>query len=809
MFSNYFKIAIRNLIKFKGYSAINILGLTMGIAACLLIIYYVKDELKYDQHHVNGENIYRVDTEYFLRNQQHKSGSTPSPLAWAMKKDFPEVIESARIYKVPDVDKFLLRHEDQSYFEKRGAFADSNFFELLTYKFVTGDKYTALDQPFSVVLSDKLSEKLFNEQNPLGKTIQISSSWGENDYKVTGVFDSRIYRSHLEGEFYVSGMSGNIGRRFYRLQEWGGNNLFYTYIRLQDGTDYKTLDAKLPDWLEGYAGERFRELGMSKSHFLTPVGDIYLRAQGGNWFGGKGDITFIYILISIAAFILLVACINFMNLATAKATVRAKEVGVRKVIGANRVMLMKQFASEAFVYATVAVLAGYVISELAMPTFNTLTGKELSMGFFNDFGIMAWLIGFVLITTVIAGSYPALYLSSFSPTNIFRNDFGNKLSNKQVRKGLVVLQFIISIALIQCVMVIQEQMKYVRNKNLGFNPEAKIVVPLNTNEAYGNYNTLRNEFLKDNRIHQVGATSSYPGVQNLESYFYFTDGQSPNEGFHAFSSTVTPEFIQMMGFELLKGRLFDPERLADTVRSVVISETAMHGIGFTPDNVLGQKVYVDWQGERSGWEVIGVIKDYHAASLHRKIQGQIFDWSPRRQTSYLVASADTKNLPALLSEMKNTWNKFNPDEPFKFQFMEDRLQQNYLADKRMSQLIFWATLLAIFISCLGLFGLASFAAERRSKEIGLRKVLGASATDIVTLLSKNFIFLVFIAFLIAAPISWYSMNQWLNDFAYRINIQWWYFVLAGLLAIVIAILTVSFQSLRAAYANPVESLKNE
>ena len=809
MLKNYFKIAFRNLLRFKGYTTINILGLGIGVAVCLLIIHYVSDELRHDNHHLNGDNIYRVDTEYFLRNQQHKSGSTPSPLAWALKKDFPEVIESTRIYKVPDVDKFLLQYQDQSFFEKRGIFADSNFFELLTYEFIVGDKTIALDQPFSIVLSDKLSEKLFKDENPLGQTIQLSSNWGQDNYKVTGVFDSQKYRSHLEGDFYVSAMSGNIGSRFYRLQEWGGNNLFYTYIQLQEGTNPEHINSKFPNWLEQYAGERFRELGISKKHYLTPVRDIYLRSEGGNWFGGKGDITFIYILITIAVFILLIACINFMNLATAKATMRTKEVGVRKVIGANKIMLVKQFMSEAFVYATIAVLIGYVISELSLPIFNDLTEKKLSVGIFNDFEFLALLVGFILITTLVAGSYPALYLSSFSPVNIFNKDFGNKLSAKEVRKGLVVLQFIISIVLIQCVLVIHKQMEFVQNKNLGFNPEAKIVIPLNTNEVYDNYTTLQNEFLKNNQIHQVGAASNYPGESNLESFFYFKDGQSPNEGFHAYSITVTPEFMQMMEFELVKGRLFDADRLADTARKVVISETAMRGLDFTFDNVLGQQIYLEWQGERPSWEVIGVIKDYHASSLHSKIQGQIFDWTPQRPTNYMIATVDTKNLPELLSKMETTWKQVNQNNPFEFHFMEDRLHQNYLADRRMGKLIFWGTLFAIFISCLGLFGLATFAAERRGKEIGVRKVLGASIADIITLLSKNFIQLTAIAFLIAIPISWYGMNQWLNNFAYRIELKWWMFAVAGVMIIGVTFLTVGLQSIRAALENPIKSLRNE
>lgn len=808
MFKNHIKIALRNLVKFKGYASINIAGLAIGVAACLLILQFVLDEFSYDIHHVNSENIYRVDTHFFLGDKNHKSGSTPSPLAWAMKKDFPEVVESTRIYKVPDVDKWLLTYEDQSFFEKIGVFADSNFFDVLTYDFLLGNPETALQNPFSVVISDEVATKLFGDENAIGKTIEINSSWGENDYQITGVFDSKKNKSHLEASIYISGMSGNIGRRYYHLQEWGGNNLFYTYIRLKEGTNPQAFTAKIPDWLEKNAGERFREIGIHKEHYLTPISDIYLKSEGGNWFGKKGDINFLWILISVAAFILLIACINFMNLATAKATLRAKEVGVRKVIGATRKTLIGQFMSEAFLYATIAVVIAYVIAELALPIFNQLVDKNLTVNLL-DFKVLGWLLIFILVTTFVAGSYPALYLSSFSPVKIFRNNFGNKLSSQQIRKGLVVLQFIISIALIQGILVINEQMSFIQSKNLGYDPEAKIVIPVSTWEVYEKFEPLRNELLKNNQIENIAAASSYPGEINLESYFYFKGGQTPDEGFHVYNSVVTPEFMEMMDFELVKGRFFDRSRLADTTRTAVISEAAMRGIGFNLDNVIGQRIFREWSGQRFEWEVIGVIKDYHARSLHSEIQGQVFDWNPSWVSNYIIASANTQNLPQLLNSMEQTWSKINPEVPFEFQFMEERLQQNYDADLRMSGLIFWGTLLAIFISCLGLLGLAAFAAERREKEIGVRKVLGASIPNIVAMLSKDFLKLIIIALIIAIPLSWYGMNQWLDDFAYRIDIQWWMFALAGIFAIGVTLLTVGFQSVKAALTNPIQSLRNE
>lgn len=808
MLQNYFKIALRNLFKFKGYTAINIGGLAIGVAACLLILQYVNEEFSVDQHHQNAHNIYRVDTEFTIDDQDFKSSSTPSPLAKAMQEDFPEVIQTARVNKIPNVTKWLLKYDDEAFFETNGIFADSTLFEVLTFDFLKGDKTTALNQPFSVVLSKKVAQKLFGNDEPIGKTIEIGSSWGNNEYKVTGVFDKNKYSSHLAGNFYVSAMSGNIGRRYYRLQEWGGNNLFYTYITLQEGTKKEDLDAKLPAWLDKYAGERLKELGMGKKHYLTPVTDIYLRSESSNWFGKKGNITFLYLLMSVAGFILLIACINFMNLATAKATLRAKEVGVRKVVGASRGMLIKQFMSEAFLYSTLAVVFAYVLSELFLPFFNQMVGKEMTGQLNNNSSIIAYLIGFILVTTLVAGSYPALYLSSFSPSKIFKNNFSNKISSQQIRRGLVVLQFIISIALIQGILVINEQMKFISQQNLGFNPEAKIILPINTQEVYEEIIPLKNELLKNSQIKQVATTSDYADGSNMESYFFFKEGQNSNQGFHCLMTAVTPEYMEMMDFQLIKGRFFNPNRLADTINTAIISEKMVHGMGFTIDNVIGQKVLYEWDGVSYPKEVIGVVKDFHAGSLHYEIQGQIFEWNPD-YANYIVAEVQTKNLPSVLKSMKQTWSNIHPEVPFEYHFLEAQLQKNYEADQRMNTLIFWGTMLAIFISCLGLLGLAAFAAERREKEIGIRKILGASITNIVSMLSKDFVKLILIALALATPIAWYAMNNWLQNFHYHIDMPWWSYALAGVLAIIVALATIGFQSLKAARLNPVESLRNE
>ncbi|MEM6316020.1 MAG: ABC transporter permease [Bacteroidota bacterium] len=808
---NYLKIAFRNLIRFRGYTLINMLGLTLGLVACLLIFRYIGDEWSVDQHHLDKENIYRISSESSLRNERSEGGRTPSPLAKALQADFPEIEASARICQVFDVEKFLVNYNNQAYFEERVVFADSNFFELLTYEFLQGDRNTALDQPFSVVLSSAMAKKLFGKDNPIGETIEISSHYGgQKDYQVTGVLNDQKYRSHIEGDFFISARSGAIGKAYFDLQEWAGLNLFYTYVRLRPETNVAALTAALPNWLEGYAGDRFREFGIQRTYSFTPISDVYLKAAGANIFGPKGNDTLLYILAGIATFILLIACINFMNLATAKASLRTKEVGIRKAVGADRSMLIQQFMSEAFLYAFLAVVLGCFSAELLLPTFSALFGQSFTDTSLLKWEVVPWLLGFVFVTTLVAGTYPAFYLSSFSPATIFKNSTGPKGNTRNVRRTLVAIQFIISIGLIQGVLVMQQQMDFIQNKSLGFNPEAKIVLSLNTDEANQNYSTLRNTLLENGQVEEVGAASGYPGEPNGGTFFYYKDGQMPDEGFLCVNSTVTPEFMQVMDFELVTGRLFDPNRFADTTTKAVITEKTMHGLGMTADNVLGQTIYINFeQGEQPGFEIIGVIKDYHDVSLHQEMQGQVFDWSPQWPTPYVVASVKTENVSSLLADMEQSWQRVNPNEPFEFQFLEDRLQQNYEADQRLSQLIVWGTLLTIFISCLGLFGLITFAAERRGKEISIRKVLGASVPSIVALLSRDFIQLVLLALLAAAPISWYVMQQWLDGFAYHIDVTYWTVVVAGLFAVLITLLTIGFQSVKAATVNPIQSLKRE
>ncbi len=809
MLQNYIKIAFRNLLKSKGYSAINIFGLAIGIASCLLIVQHLRHELSYDAHHDELGQLYRIGSTFKIGDKETKTATSPSPLAWAMVQDYPEVKEAARVLVAPNTTEYLIKYENQSYFEQNGLLADSTFFRLFKFDFVEGDPVNSLNEPYHVVVSIQMAEKLFGEAKALDRTIKIGDQWGENDYKITGVFNPETYPTYLNGNFYMNMRSGEVGQYFYALPEWAGNNLFYTYVLLNENASAESLAAKFPALIEEKAGQRLKDLGFEKTHFIEPVKDIYLRSDAQYEVGLTGDITFVYIFAAIAAFILLIACINFMNLSTAKATIRAQEVGVRKVVGATRSMLSAQFLTEAFVYTFLAVILAYIGAEMVLPIFNQLSGKELDLNLMNDGVLVTWLVAILILTALLAGSYPALYLSSFSPVKVFKGNLGDRFSAKQVRKFLVVVQFVVSIALIQGILVINQQMDYMRQKKLGFEPEAKLVIPLNTSDAALNFQTLKEQFLQITDVEALGGTSTVPGTPNIEDMLIFGEGQNNDESVHANQIWTDPGYLPMMDFNLLKGRVFDESRFADTTDAVVINQKLMTKLGYDFDNVIGKKLYWNWDGTLNSHEIIGVIDNFHSSSLRQEIDNHVFHWNPNRYLRYMVASVSTNDLPNLIDDLNNNWDQINAGEPFDYFFMDDKLQQAYDTDQRMAGLIFSFTLLAILISCLGLFGLAAFSAESRTKEIGVRKVLGATNGGIVGLLTKEFIWLVVIALAVATPFAWSLMNSWLEGFHYRVDMPYWVFVAAGIVAISITFITVGYQGLKAALANPIESLRSE
>ncbi|MDX1940725.1 MAG: ABC transporter permease, partial [Saprospiraceae bacterium] len=699
----------------------------------------------------------------------------------------------------------------ESFYETDGYAVDSSFFDIFKYDFTEGNPKTALTEPNMVVLTESMAKKIFPNQSAINQTIRISNTIGNLDYRVTGVVKDPKNPSHLNGHFFMSIYSGEIGEFVRDVTNMANNNFLYTYIRLKPGSDAAALERKFPAFVEKYAGKDLAGAGFQKKQFLQAVPAIHLHSDVDFEIGKQGDIKLVYILASIAILTLLIACINFMNLSTARSGTRANEVGIRKVMGAEKSNLIRQFIGESMLISLLSLLIAVVLVEIMLPTFNRVTGKELSL-IAQPLDLL-WFVAIALITGLLAGSYPAFYLSSFNPVTVLKGKLANTFSAVALRRGLVVFQFIISICLITGSLFINKQMNFLQNEDLGFEKEHQVVIPLRTETAEQICEAFKNELLRNPAIQNATAVTSHPGQAVVNDRMLYKQGQSREQAKRVVMNFVDYDYLQTINIQLNAGRFLSREFPADTTNRIVVNETTIRELGFkNAEEAVGQSLYFDWQGSTTPYEIIGVIKDFHHESLHNAITPygmMLVNGENSPSPNYLIVHAQTNNMKNLLSLLEKSWKTLNPNEPFEYEFLNEAFQKNYETEQRISSILQYFTLFAIFISCLGLFGLAAFTAERRTKEIGIRKVLGASVGSIVTLLSREFLLLVGIAFLIATPIAWYAANRWLEGFAYRIPVQWWVFAIAGMLALAIALFTISFQAIRAAVANPVESLKNE
>ncbi len=821
MFKNYIKVAIRNFRKNKLFSFINILGLAIGLTCCMLISLYIYNELSYDSYHKNADQVYQLGTTFIRQGQNENTGdntpNTPSPMAATMQMEFPEIELSARLLKAFADDKTLLQYtpsnkEKKSFYETDAYLADSTFFKIFTYNFKEGNPATALEHPNCVVLSDAIAKKMFGNEPALNKVIHISSNTnGDHDFKITGVYAASKIPSHINARLIMSLNGGDMENYVRRTSgNLVNNNMFYTYFKLKNGTDPHKLEAKFPAFIDKYAGKDLKAAGFYKHQFLTALKDIHLFSRAKDKVSPGGSVTYLYILGSIALFTLLIACINFMNLSTARSSKRSAEVGVRKVLGAEKRSLILQFLGESLIMSLAAFVIAVVVSDLLLSSFSSLAGKDISFSFAQHGLLFVAFFLLAIITGLLAGSYPAFYLSSFKPVKVLKGRSSNSLAAVSLRKILVVFQFVISVVLIIASVIIVKQMNYMRNEDLGFASDQQVIIPLRSNVAKGVYTSLKAEIEKNSAVKSVGAAEYYPGIMHPSDMLLYKDGLTTNESKRVFMNYVDEDFLGTLGIKLLAGRMFNKEFAGDTLARVVLNETAIKEMGYaSPQAAVGTNAKFDWQGRTNPIEVLGVVKDFHFKDLHVAIEPYGFQLNTGGTYNYLFAHTVAGNVGTTLRSIEAAWHKLNPNEPFEYSFLDNDFQKNYEAGNRLSSIVQYFTIIAILISCLGLFGLSLFSTEQRTKEIGIRKVLGASAGNIVTLLSKDFVKLVCIAIIIASPLAWYAMNKWLQDFAYRINISWTVFLVTALIAICIALFTVSFQAIKAAIANPVKSLRTE
>ena len=819
MVRNYIKIAWRNMMKNKFFSIVNIFGLSAGLASCMLIALYLHYETSYDSYQKNIDNLYQVGTINVKRGEKDdKSPNTAPPVAAAMKQEFPEVAESTRLLNLFADDKNLVQYnpadgDKKAFLEDHGFIADASFFHLFTYDFIEGNGNDALKNPNTIVISQNMAKKIFGNERALNKVIHVSSNMnGDHDYMVTGVFRPANGPSHINANFFLSFAGGDIEKYLVKQgNDFARNNMFFTYLLLKPGADAAKLENKFPAFIKKYAENDLKRMGRERKQFLMPVKDIHLSTVLTSNVTPPASTTYLFILASIAVFILLIACINFMNLSTARSSRRSSEVGVRKVLGAAKGALIWQFLGESVLMTFIAFLFAILLVILLLPLFNQVSGKQITLSFQTDKFLLLEFLLMALLTGFIAGSYPAFYLSSFNPVKVLKGKLTNSFAVVSIRKGLVVFQFAISVVLIIASVVIVRQMHYMRTADLGFAKDEQIVIPLRSSASKAIYATLKNEIKNSTNIVSVGASAYYPGIVNPSDAGFYKDGQSMSDSKHTRLNYIDEDFLHTLEFKLVAGRLFSSQFKSDTGNRMIVNETAIKELGFTSaQKAIGENIHYDLLGKKYDFLIIGVVKDFHYEDLHSPVTPYGFELTGDKNSfNYLIVHAKAGNMSPVLNLIENAWHKYDPNDPFEYTFLDEQFQKNYIADNRLADIVGYFTVIAILISCLGLFGLAAFSAEQRTKEIGVRKVLGASVQTIVSLLSVDFLKLILVSVIIASPIAWWTMNKWLQSFAYRQPIDWTIFAFTTIIALVIGLLTIGSQAIKAAVANPVKSLRSE
>ncbi|HEX9974328.1 MAG TPA: ABC transporter permease [bacterium] len=784
MFKNYLKIALRNIKKHKGFSFINVTGLAIGMAICILMLLWVRDELSFDRFHENGDQIYRVVSEIHTADHISRNARTPNPLGLTLKAKYPEIINFVRFQ---GFDQWLVKYEDKSFINDNLGTADPSFFEMLSFPFIKGDPKTALKDKNSIVITENMAKKYFGDEDPMGKVLKILE-----DFTVTGVIKNIPENSHFHFDciFPIEIMESFWETNF---DDWRAIR-FYTYLQLGKNNSGEMVSQKIANVVRDHLPSSNTKI------YLQPLRDVHLRSDFewdlDNY--AQGSMTYIYIFTLVAFCILLLACINFMNLSTARSMQRAKEVGMRKVSGAQRSDVIKQFFGESILLTFIALFLALILTELILPVFNNLSGKQLSLEFFNNFGFLIGLLGIALLTGIISGSYPAIFLSRFHPAEVLKGvSHWSTNRGTSLRKILVIFQFALTTILIIGTTVIYNQVNYIRNKNLGFNRDHIITF----GSHHMNYEPFKNELLKNPNILSM-TQSQAPNLQPWGVIGFNWEGQTPDQkDIMLYPVQVDYDYLKTFNIKMAEGRFFSKEFSTDATQAVVINETAAKVLGMK--SPLGKKI----SHEQLQGTIIGVIKDFHQSSLHNQIEPLIFHIP--EEFHLICAKLNSKNISKTLALIEKTWKKFVPNYPFTYEFLDKTIDNQYKAEQKISTIFKYFTILAIFIACLGLFGLASFMTEQRTKEIGIRKVLGASISGILFLLTREFTKWVLFANLIACPIAYLAMNKWLQNFAYRINLGVWIFVLSAVIALIVALVTVGYQAIKAALANPVESLRYE
>lgn len=802
MIRNFLKIAFRNILKEKFYSFINILGLTIGITGALFVIIYITDELSYDRFHSRIDQMYRVWINGKIAGQEFKGIWTSPPVAFAFEEEIPEVEEACRINLMNDI---IFRYEDNVFTEDEVFYADSNFFQFFNFQLLQGDPLTALKDPNSIVLTESLAQKYFGKELALGKVVLVGND--KSAFKVTGICADTPHNSH----FYFSSLLSMSTMDFSRSTSWTSNS-FQSYLILHPESDLEEVQAKMREITKKYVGpelqqfmgvsyDEFEEQGGLYGFFLQPVKDIHLHSHLDGELQPNSDISYLYIFGAIGLFILMIACINFMNMSTARSAGRAKEVGLRKTLGSMKSQLIFQFLAESIIYALLAMVLAIVVFYLLLPSFNLLSGKALDYNIMMKPWMIIILINITLLTGLIAGSYPAFYLTAFGAAETLKGNLKAGVKSGWIRATLVTVQFAISILLIICTSIVYRQLQFTRQINLGFNKDQVLVI-LNTGRLENNRQVFKNTLLQETGI--IAASYSNNVIPGVNHTTIFRDPEGGDVDHLMGTYLGDYDHLQAMGYVLLEGRYFSRDFPADS-SGVLLNETAVMELGW--DDPLGKDLIFYGGDEPYTLHVIGILKDFHFESLRDNIRPIAIRLL--NVANQMTVRFEMNNPKKAIDLVESKWSELSPDEPFEYTFLDEKFDDLYRAEQRLGTLFTLFTVVAIFIACLGLFGLAAFVAEQRTKEIGIRKAMGASTLNITTLLSWEFARFILYAFLIAIAPSYLLMTNWLEGFAYRVNMDPGTFFLGGLIAFLIALFTVIYQALKAAYVNPATSLRYE
>ncbi|MGM0505177.1 MAG: ABC transporter permease [Bacteroidota bacterium] len=805
MIKNFFLTAFRNLTKKWSYSLINILGLTIGLAAVIYIFLFVSFELSYDKMHENHDRIYRAGVRGMLMNSEINQAITAAPMAEALRNDYPEVVSACRLTTAGD---WLMTYEDKKFNERDFLFADSTFFDIFSFKLIKGDPKTVLTEPRSIVFTESAAKKYFGNEDPVGKTIHV-----ENDtvlYQVTGLMQDVPENSH-----FTFDMLGSMTTLQRSESTFWINHNYYTYILLNEGTDPEAFETKMESMVEKYVGpqieqilgvnmQEFKESGNSFGYFIQPLTDIHLKSDLQYEIEANGNILYIYIFISVAIFILIIASINFTNLATARAANRATEVGVRKVLGAQKKQLVAQFLTESFLITLLSLALAIVALEVVMPYLNNITQIPLAINYFSSWYILPVILLLIVLVSFMAGSYPAFFLASFRPVAVLKGKLKLGAKNGMLRSALVIVQFVVSIFILLSTYTVSDQLSYMLNKDLGF--EKDHVLMIRRSDGLRNQiEAFKTEVKSLPDVMEVTSALDYPGV-NFSNNAFFKEGERANT-YLLNQAWISFDYEKTFGFEMVKGRFFSKDFSTDS-NAIVINESAVKSLGF--DEPVGKNLLLPaGENEYRPLKIIGVVKDFHFKSLHTSIEPAAFTLLPGNWEGVVCVKMRPDNNNNTISSIQNIWESFTSQYPFEYFFFDDHIEDLYRAEKRTSSIFIIFSLLSVVIALFGLFGLISFITEQRKKEIGIRKTFGSTSLNIVVIICKDILKLIIIATIISWPIAYWVMNNWLQDFSYRVDINFFMFFIIPVITMLVSLLVVIYQALKAAYKNPAETLRYE